>query len=208
MANAYHHGKRVSVSHAAMLAAYERAHGTLHINQGRRTLAEQWYFWRLYKSGRGSLAAYPNPSAPHIKYNREHHALDINAGVAQKVAQFYRSKGVPVAFNVRSEPWHMDTLDEAALKRAAAKVGGASGDPTLKYKSRGPSVIRLKKLLYDNGIRDFSSTPAGKPSANRYNPYFGKFTRAAVIRFQRENQLGADGVVGPATWRKLRRNLA
>ena len=203
-------GKRVSQAHAAMFKAYEREFGTrVQLNQGRRTLAEQTHFWNLYRSGRGNLAAFPNPRAPHIKFGQEHHANDINAGSgrgqAQHVAAFYRRHGVPVAFNVRSEPWHMDTLDEAALKRAAARLGGATGDPTLRYRRSGPAVIKLKKLLYDNGVREFSSGPKGKATSNRFNPYFGKHTRAAVARFQRANGMSPDGVVGAKTWRALRK---
>jgi hypothetical protein len=210
IASKTYRGKRVSAAHHAMFTAYEREYGVpVQLNQGRRTLAEQTYFWNLYRSGRGNLAAFPNPRAPHIKFGSEHHANDINAGSgrgsAQHVAQYYRSKGVPVAFNVRSEPWHMDTLDEGALKRAAAKVGGSTGDPTLKYRRSGPAVVKLKKLLYDAGIRDFSTGSNGKPSSNRYNPFFGKNTKKAVQRFQREHKLPADGVVGPKTWRALRK---
>jgi hypothetical protein len=199
--NAYHRGKRVSVSHAALLAAYERKYGrAVYVNQGRRTLAEQRWFY----NNQPPLAAYPSPNAPHIKENHEHHALDINAGErvgqAQHVARFYRSLGVPVAFNVRGEPWHMDTLDEAALMRAARKAGGADSYPTLRRDQTGPSVVRLKKKLYEAGYRNFS----GKRSSNRYNPYFSKWTELAVMRFQRRSGLHVDGVVGPSTWRKLK----
>ena len=198
-ASTTHRGKRVSVAHALMLAAYEKATGTtLHINQGRRTLAEQARFYYNYRYRGGVLAARPYPGAPHIKAGRAHHALDINDGIVDRVAAFYKSRGVPVAFNVRGEPWHMDTLNEDALLRAAKNLGG--GDPVLKLGRKGPSVVRLKKLLYSRGIRNFS----GKTSSSRYNPYFGKHTAAAVKRFQRTNGLRADGVVGSATWRKLR----
>lgn len=200
MANAYHHGKRVSVSHAVVLAGYEKASGrTIYINQGRRTLREQGAFYATYLRYGRPLAARPYPGAPHIKYGKEHHALDINDDVASGVAGYYRGLGIPVAFNVRGEPWHMDTLDEAALKRAAAKLGGSS-DPTLRYKMKGPSVVKLKKLLYSKGVRNFS----GSTSSNRYNPYFGEYTKSAVARFQKSNGLSPDGVVGPSTWKKLR----
>ena len=198
-ASTRHRGKRCSMAHAIMLGAYERATGTvLHINQGRRTLAEQAAFYAAYLRG-GVLAARPFPGAPHIKAGRAHHALDINDGIVDRVAAFYRSKGVPVAFNVRGEPWHMDTTDEAALLRAARKIGGV-GDPVLKLGRKGPSVVRLKKLLHAKGLRNFS----GEGSSNRYNPFFGAYTKQAVVRFQRAHGLKADGVVGPSTWKALR----
>lgn len=198
----YFRGKRVSKAHAVMLRAYERRFdAAVQLNQGRRTIAEQWRFYNHYRRYGSPVAAYPSPGAPHIKHKRAHHALDINAGSrpgqAQHVAAFYRSHNVPVAFNVRSEAWHMDALSEGKLLAAARKL---QGPPVLRQGRKGKNVVTLKKLLYGKGLRNFS----GKRSSNRYNPYFGKHTKAAVIRFQKRVGLTADGVVGPATWRKLR----
>lgn len=195
MANAYHHSKRVSVSHAAMLAAYERAHGTVYVNQGRRTLAEQAAFYAAYLRG-GTLAARPWGGAPHIKWGADHHALDINADVVGRVRAFYAEHGIPTALTVRGEPWHMDTLNEAALKAAAGKVGhlDATRAITLTRGQTGPSVIRLKKRLYDKGVRGFGS---------RYSPFYSKATAAAVRRFQITHGLKADGITGPSTWKAL-----
>lgn len=184
-----------------MLHAYEQRYGPVQLNQGARTIAEQWVFYNHYRKYGSPLAAYPAPGAPHIKWGRNNHALDINAGSghgqAQHVAGFYRAHGISVAFNVSSEAWHMDTLDSAALKRAAAKLRGG---PILKRGSKGATVVRLKKLLYAKGVRNFS----GKRSSNRAHPVFNQFTKAAVQRFQRTHGLTPDGVVGPSTWRKLR----
>jgi hypothetical protein len=196
----YHHGKRVSASHATMLDSYEKSRRRpLYINQGQRTYVEQTWFWLRYKRWGWPLAAPPWPSAPHIKAGHEHHALDISVSFVNDVAAFYRACGVPCVFNVRNEPWHLDFTDEAALKRAAAKRG-STGDPILRQGQTGPSVVRLKKLLYNHGMREFSTGA----SSNRYDPYFSKWTKAAVQRFQRANKLGADGIVGAATWRALR----
>lgn len=195
-----HRGKRVSLSHAAMLRAYEHAHGVeLNVNQGRRTIAEQAGFYRIFLRDGRPRAAPPTPNAPHIKRGHEHHALDIDDGVVDEVAAFYRSHGVPVAFNVTGEPWHMDTLDEAALKAAAAKVGTI--DVTLKRGAKGPSVVCLKKLLHAAGVREFSANA----SSNRYDPFYGQSTETAVKRFQTRHDLKADGIAGPTTWAALRR---
>lgn len=199
MPNAYHHGKRVSQSHGKMLLAYEREVGhPLYVNQGRRTIAEQAGFYAHYLRYGSPLAARPFPGAPHIKYGREHHALDINDNVVQSVAAFYRKHGIPVAFNVPRESWHMDTLDEDALKRAAAKVSGTSL-PTLRKGSKGPSVLKLKRLLYARGYRNFS----GRKNSSRFIPFYGLYTQQTVERFQRAHGLHADGVVGPSTWKAL-----
>ena len=63
--------------------------------------------------------------------------------------------------------------------------------PTLRVMDRGPAVRRLQELLNARGA-DLS--PDG---------IFGVMTRDAVIRFQSENDLDADGIVGPATWAVL-----
>lgn len=204
MAYTTHRGKRVSKAHAAMLRAYERKVGRqVNINQGARTIAEQAKFYAHYLRYGSPLAAKPFPGAPHIKYGRSNHAMDINAPEpAHSVADFYRANGVPVAFNVPNEAWHMDTLDNKKLLAAARRLDAI--EPTLKRGSKGGNVVRLKKLLYAKGIRDFSGSPK-RPNSNRYSLVFGTNTSAAVKRFQKRNGLHPDGVVGPTTWRYLHR---
>lgn len=202
MAYTRYRGERVSLDHNTLLKAYEQRYGVpAQINEGARTIAEQRVFWNRYQKYGSPLAAFPAPGAPHIKYRAGHHALDINAGSApgraQHVAAFYRANGVQVSFNVASEPWHMDVIDRASLRRAAKKLRGRT---TLRRGAKGPVVVRLKKLLYDKGLRNFS----GRRSSNRVHPIFNQYTKAAVQRFQKANGLKADGVVGPKTWRKLR----
>lgn len=189
------HGKRVSPAHWALLVAYERAHHTtLHINQGARTLREQAAFYAHYLRYGKPVAAKPTPSAPHIKWGRQHHALDINAPEpAHSVAVFYAEHGVPVDFNVSTEAWHMDTLDEAKLIHAARRVGGYA-HPGLRLGSRGPDVQVAKLLLSRWGLKGFDRS-------NR----FGPGTRSAVKRLQKHHGLRSDGVVGPATWKLLER---
>lgn len=202
MAYTTHRGKRVSKAHATMLREYERLHGPVSINQGARTIAEQARFYATYLRYGHPLAAKPLPGAPHIKWGRSNHAMDINAPQpAHSIADFYRSHGVPVAFNVPDEAWHMDTLDNKALLNAAAKLDAK--DPVLRRGSKGGSVLALKKLLYAKGIRRFSGSPS-RPNSNRYSLAFGTNTAAAVRRFQKANGLPTDGVVGPKTWRALR----
>ncbi|NLN40849.1 MAG: peptidoglycan-binding protein [Clostridiales bacterium] len=55
--------------------------------------------------------------------------------------------------------------------------------------SMGPEVEMLQRILYSIG----------------YNPgpidgIFGPLTRSAVVRFQLDNGLVPDGIVGPKTW--------
>src|SRR4051812_19225172 len=63
----------------------------------------------------------------------------------------------------------------------------------LKNGDRGPAVRRLKKLLRDRG--------AELPDPD----FFGDGTAKAVRAFQTQAGMTADGVAGPATWKRLRR---
>lgn len=63
--------------------------------------------------------------------------------------------------------------------------------PTLRVMDRGPAVRQLQELLKAQGA---DLTPDG---------IFGVMTRDAVVRFQADNGLDADGIVGPATWKAL-----
>lgn len=204
-------GERVSASHKKILTAYERKYGQpVQINDGQRNKADQ--LQRIKDHGYYDADTNPHgaarysPDAPHVKEDHENHALDINSGkgIGQRdhVAAFYRSLGIKgVVFNVSTESWHVDFLDEASLKAAAKKI---KVDPALRYSSSGAAVVTLKKLLDANGIKGFSSWPDGRPSNNRFNAYFGRNTRNAVKRFQTLNNMKPDGIVGPSTWKALR----
>ena len=67
-------------------------------------------------------------------------------------------------------------------------------DPTLRPGDSGAAVIELQQLLNAKGL---NITVDG---------VFGDATRAAVVQFQRQNGLVADGVVGTQTWQALRRD--
>jgi len=200
MANAFFHGKRVSPSHKVLLDEAERRGILDHINQGRRTIAEQTAFWNAYqaflKGGPWApRAAFPVPSAPHIKWGKENHANDIDDGVVDRVAEMYREMGVPVAFNVAGEPWHMDTLSEDALIRAAGKLKAEGGLlATLKPGMTHNDVKVAKKHLARIG-----RLPKSRLTGSTYGPYMLQ----AVKTFQKNNGLTPDGVIGPTTWKKL-----
>jgi N-acetylmuramoyl-L-alanine amidase len=82
----------------------------------------------------------------------------------------------------------------AATAQAATRSATAAtaAQPTLRNGSRGAQVTRLQQRLvtlhYDVGTVD---------------GVFGNDTLHAVYAFQKVQRIGADGVVGPATWAKL-----
>ena len=75
----------------------------------------------------------------------------------------------------------------------AAAAGAATGQtrPVLARGSQGDAVVQLQNLLRDE---NFAVAVDGD---------FGPGTEVAATRFQSENGLTADGIVGPQTWAAL-----
>ena len=73
------------------------------------------------------------------------------------------------------------------------KVEAAS----LKFNSRGNSVITIQQLLINKGYLKIKSP----------TNYFGNLTKTAVIAFQTANGLTPDGIVGPKTLALLNNSL-
>lgn len=198
-------GEEVSSIWYPLLAATRRAGVPFNVNEGHRTMARQIYFW----THQPPLAARPSPNAPHIRTGSWFHAIDFNN--AEGVRQYFWNRWkVRLVRTVRwpngsvREEWHLevDPRDHVKMVGIAHNLGvGGSDDKTLHIGQMGPSIVKLKKLLYDKGLRNFS----GKKSSNRYIPYFGKYTEAAVKQFQKQHHLPTDGVVGPKTWAALRK---
>lgn len=63
---------------------------------------------------------------------------------------------------------------------------------TIKFNSEGNSVTLLQQLLAENGF--YTSSPTGQ---------FDTRTRDAVMAFQRQHGLDADGIVGYRSWEAL-----
>ena len=68
----------------------------------------------------------------------------------------------------------------------------SAGYPLLRNGARGIYVLVLQDALNALGYTTYTLDGA-----------FGPNTRNAVVAFQRENSLSADGVVGCATWTRL-----
>ncbi|MDJ0766420.1 MAG: peptidoglycan-binding domain-containing protein [Myxococcota bacterium] len=67
----------------------------------------------------------------------------------------------------------------------------------LKPGSRGGQVSTLQRAL--NSVGCYEAIPNG---------IFGVTTEAAVVAFQKECAINADGIVGPVTWRALNKEVA
>lgn len=76
-------------------------------------------------------------------------------------------------------------------------IGTVPPGATLRQGSRGQDVVTLQYLL--NVISEYyPSVPAPAQDG-----IFGNGTQQSVVAFQRAAQLSPDGIVGPATWKKL-----
>jgi hypothetical protein len=102
-------GRRVSAEWKVVLDAAAADGVRFRLNSGQRTLGEQQQLYNLYRSGRGNLAAYPNPNAPHIRAGRIDHALDIDMYAGTGIGGFMRwaaRQGIRVTLPIRGEGWH------------------------------------------------------------------------------------------------------
>jgi peptidoglycan hydrolase-like protein with peptidoglycan-binding domain len=97
-----------------------------------------------------------------------------------------------VGLVVVADPASASSAAATTASGAAHTTSAAAARPTLKQGARGDAVVvlqyRLTALHYDVGGVD---------------GVFGGDTFHAVVAFQKVNNLGRDGVVGPATWARL-----
>lgn len=178
----------------AMNAESVRRFGvTLRVASARtayRTYAEQQYFWSLYQSGRGSLAARPGTS---------NHGLGLAIDLASPQMRSIVDKiGAKYGWEKRlsdaaSEWWHLRWTagNYPAVLKAAFKVLGRG--------ARGARVKWVQRQLRAKGFKSVAG-----PGQEGYG-YYGLATAKAVRRLQRAHRLTDDGKVGPATWRLLGR---
>lgn len=175
-----------------------RADGVhFNVNEGHRTMARQWYFWRLYQSGAGAIAAFPSPLAPHIRTGRIDHAIDFSNDPA--VFAWLQRKGLDPHRTVRwpdgtvRESWHIEVT---AAKLRAYYAEWAKTNGVIHKGSTGDRVAHLQVLLRQTGYLRRSWKAHKKYTLT---------VRRAVRKFQREHSLPVDGVVGPKTWGALAR---
>lgn len=116
------------------------------VNEGHRTMARQWELYRTLGPYNGSSgAAYPSPSAPHIRVGRFDHAIDFDG--ADTVITGLRKLGVAASKPVAGESWHVE-VNADELAREAAKLKKAKAIDKLKASIR--RVTALRKKSYKN----------------------------------------------------------
>lgn len=174
------------------------------LNEGRRTMAEQWYFYRHQPP----LAAFPRPTAPHIMLGHENHAIDANSfnGAVRRLAHFYESQGCDVTFEVPGESWHFRPHDEKQLIATARKIERERDSKEWHKGERGTPVKFFKHQLYiihdPQTKRAYYAAGRGKPKGG-WDPVFNEEFKKAVMAFQHDHKLKQDGVIGPATDRAI-----
>ena len=134
---------RVSAQWYAVLSAAKADGISFLVTDGHRTMAEQRERWNTFQHG-GALAAFPSPTAPHIRVGRPDHAIDVNArdGGASRLAAWLRSHGAAASFPVHGEPWHIE-VPRDDLERLAKKVS----DPLAGYPAKERRWIRTYDAL-------------------------------------------------------------
>lgn len=169
-----------------------------HVNEGHRTLARQAYFYALYRSGKGPIAAVPGPNAPHIRSGRFDHAIDFNN--AEGVKEAAAKRGVTLTRTVLNpdgsvrEEWHLE-----ANATELQSYFTNHHYPTIQPFYVRPfvandkvSVKHAQRLLRHKGF-----------ATVKVNGKYDLASRKAVGRFQHAHKLKVDRVISAATWRAL-----
>lgn len=162
-----------------------------------RTYAQQVYFWNLYLSGQGNLAARPGTS---------NHGWGINVDVPAYVRALIDKYGAQFGWSkswsdAPSEWWHI-----------TYQSGHYSGpDPGPDYVA-GPTFDVLRRGDQGDRVLDLTKKLAfvHRPRKDGHAPYMGNTRREfdgnvedAVKKFQRDHHLQDDGEVGERTWDQL-----
>jgi hypothetical protein len=163
-----------------------------------RSYDEQVYFWNLYQSGQGNLAAYPGTSNHGLGK-----AIDLASWSMKVILDRFGSRVGWKKIEAFNEWWHYNYTGGfsrpnpgTSVKYPVAKRG--SGGFGQKW-----YVKKLERKLRKLGYKV------------KVDGSFGLVTERAVKSFQKNKGLKADGVVGKKTWvalsntspRKYKRNF-
>lgn len=201
-------GIRVSAEWRIILVEAWREGVHCKLNDGQRTIAMQEQRVRehgLYDPETNPTgAAYPDPSAPHIKHGQPNHAIDVDSSGngENKLQVWLAHHGVTAVNNVSTERWHLDPIDLGQFINLAHKIKQRNRErnryPTIRHKSgrnKHGHVTRLQRALRAVGYKSVKTT--------------GKFdvrTRWAVARFKKKHHLKGGGkMVGKPFWLVIER---
>jgi len=203
--------------------------GKCAIVSGVRSYADQKYFWDLYQSGKGNLAANPDRYMSNGKWKGSYHmqqpdgyghAVDLRItgrGLTRlRCAQIAKTYGI--VQTVRSEWWHMQWQTHSAIFDAPAMKGAKTETKTAKKAKvdmKGVAAalgeVRQKIALYplkrgarNTNVKVVQELLNAKGFGCGFpDGIFGRKTLKAVKLFQRQSGLVCDGIVGTKTWDKL-----
>jgi len=152
-----------------------------------RSYEDQLYFWNLYQSGQGNLAAYPGTS--NHGWGK---AIDLAATPMRSVIDRIGSRFGWKKIEAPSEWWHVNYVGGFSRPNP----GTSAKYPVARRGSGGRGqkwfVRKLQRRLRAHGF----------PLKNTKGE-FNKLVEQRVKDFQRDHKLVPDGVVGKRTWRKL-----
>ena len=103
------------------------------------------------------------------------------------------SNGVQLS-NTLNKKWEVWGIPACATEDIKVPEPDPKAKPTLRRGDKGKYVTLAQTELINKGYSCGSTGADGD---------FGKNTEAAVLRFQRDHALTADGVIGQATWNAL-----
>ena len=132
-------------------------------------------------------------------------------GLGQKVSiglpAGVRLAGATQTGSASTGTWHVPAGSTVRLNQLLAqlgylpmKVGYTSARPALTVAAQTAAAVSPPKATVS---WDFADTPAGLKSQWSGDAGYGELTKAAVMKFENDHNMTADGVDGPAVWKAL-----
>ena len=207
-----------------------RIKGKVKVVSACRTYADQVRFYKLWKEGKGNLAANPDRRfGPNGFWRGSWHmqqddgwcyAVDLRlTGRISWATTWAVAKEYGIIKTVPSENWHMQGRNHLDWYPAPA-MDGVGAKPKAPAKPTKPDLKGILALIGEIGkavgvspLRFKDRGQGVEILQNRlsnlsYNVgpvdgIFGRMTLKQVKNFQRVEGLWQDGIVGPMTWAKL-----
>lgn len=192
--NGYFLGRGAAAAFNAMSReAQKRWKRPIRVCSSYRTYSRQVYFWNLYRSGRGNLAARPGTS---------NHGWGLAVDLASQwdrwaVDQIGRPFGWSKAWSdAPSEWWHLK-YNPGIWKGTVPPAGPR----VLRQGMKGKDVEEIQIYLVRGGYLH----KGDKTHPKAIDGTFGPGTTTGLKKFQRDAKIKQDGICGPATLSALRK---